>query len=63
MYKSATEEVKEHNTYNDLNGEKIKLGRFLGSIVMEDIGLNPELAFDKKEQDKYWIQHPELKRK
>ena len=64
LYEAAAEEVKEFNTFHRLNGntfDKVKLGRKIGSIPLVDMVLHPELQSDKKAQDKYWKEHPELK--
>lgn len=64
IYESAAGEVKE---YNDAMFEtrgtlrKYKLGRKLGSIPTIDMALHPELAWDKKAQDKYFQDHPEMR--
>jgi hypothetical protein len=41
--------------------KKYKLGKKIGSIPLIDTALHPELATDKKAQERYWKQHPELK--
>ena len=64
VYESAAGEVKEHNDYVFAHGgkeRKYKLGKKLGSIPLWDASLHPELSHDKRAQEKYWQEHPEMK--
>lgn len=64
VYEAVAQEVKEHNEYVFQNGKrfnKYKLGKKIGSIPLQDAGLQPELMHDHKAQDKYFQDHPEMK--
>lgn len=64
VYESAAGEVKEYNDYVSAEGSKInryKIGKKIGSIPLLDAGLHPELMHDKKAQDKYFKDHPEMR--
>lgn len=64
LYESTGKEVKEFNDYHVVNGnsfDKVKLGRKIGSIAINDWFLHPELMKDSKALRKYWQLHPELK--
>ena len=64
IYEAATQEVREDNEYIAQEGkkfQKLRIGRKLGSIPLLDAGLNPELMHDKKAQDRYWENHPEMR--
>ena len=64
VYDAAGQEIKEFNEYHILNGntfDKVKLGRRICSIPIEDYVLHPELQRDPKALKKYLEEHPELK--
>lgn len=64
LYEAAAEDMKAHNDMIVAHGnaaKKYKLGKKIGSIPLIDTALHPELATDKKAQERYWKQHPELK--
>ena len=64
VYENAAKEVKEFNEYHILNGNsfnKVKLGRRICSIPIEDYVLHPELGRDNKALAKYLELHPELR--
>lgn len=58
MYEAAAEDAKAfRNSAVKHNGTWKKVG----SIPSIDMSLHPELRYDKSAQDKYFIEHPELK--
>lgn len=64
LYEAAAQDIKEHNDMVFAHGnsaKKYKLGKKVGSIPLMDAALHPELVNDRKAQEKYWQQNPELK--
>ena len=64
LYEAAGNEVKEFNEYHRYNGnsfDKVKLGRKIGSITLNDYVMHPELKDDEDALKKYWELHPELR--
>ena len=63
-YEACAEEVKEFNSYNAFDGRKFRkvvLGKKLGSIPMVEWSHRPELQYDEKAVDKYFIENPQFK--
>ena len=61
LYKQAAGEVKEFNDAVTTDGQKVKLGKRVGSILAQDYFLRPELRYDAKALEKYYEEHPELR--
>ena len=61
LYSECEGEVKEFREFTDLHGNKVKLGKRIGSIPLIDYFAHPELHKDANEQDRYWREHPEFK--
>ena len=58
MYEAAAEDVK---AFKDSAVKHNGTWKKLGSIPAIDMELHPELRYDKTAQDKYFMEHPELR--
>lgn len=63
LYESCYGEVRENQVITDIHGNKVKVGKKVGSIPLVDYMFNPELHNNREEQDKYFKEHPEFKAK
>jgi len=64
VYEAAADDVREFQDYVFQHGashRKYRLGRKIGSIPLLDAAHNPELLGDRKAQDRYWQDHPEMR--
>ena len=60
LYEAAEKEVQEFNSYQRA-GQKVQLGKKVGSILAKDYFLHPELAYDPDALKTYWDKFPGLR--